>query len=159
MNKIVTGPIQSGKTTRLTAWVKCHQGCCGLLSPVINNRRYIYSIDADEYRCLEAEKDHASDQKIISIGRYNFLESTFAWARKQLAIAAKRNCKWLIIDEIGPLELDGRGLEPKVGEIVNTALQSEKNNLILVVRDSLIEKVVNFYHLKGKYDISEKIVI
>ena len=129
------------------------------MSPVINNQRYIYSIEADKYRCLEAGNDNSSDQKIITIGRYNFLESTFVWAREQLQIAAEKESEWLIIDEIGPLELSGKGLEPQVGSIVSAALQSEKSNLILVVRDSLMEKVVDFYHLKGRYKTDDEIMI
>lgn len=157
MIKIITGPIKSGKTTRLTAWVKCHQNCVGILSPVINNRRFIYSILEDEYHPLETEEGDAKDQKTITIGRYTFQESTFEWARGQLELADAKNRDWLIIDEIGPLELTGKGLEPQVEKIIDSTLKSGKDDLILVVREGLVDKVVDHYHLHGNYHTTDNV--
>lgn len=159
MIKIITGPIKSGKTTRLTAWVKCHQNCVGILSPVINNQRFIYSILEDEYRPLETEEDDAKDPKTITIGRYTFQESTFEWAREQLTIADAKNRDWLIIDEIGPLELSGIGLEPQVGKIIDSTLKSGKDDLILVVREGIVDKVVDHYHLHGNFQTTYNLEI
>jgi nucleoside-triphosphatase THEP1 len=54
---------------------------------------------------------------------------------------------WLIIDEIGPIELRGEGLEPQVSQILKEYPRTRKNRLILVIRDQLLEKVLEHYNL------------
>ena len=81
---ILTGPIQSGKTTRLIAWVKYHRQCAGILSPIINKQRFIYSILSDDYRRLESIDNPIMRKDTIKIGKYSFLQSTFQWARQEL---------------------------------------------------------------------------
>ena len=55
-----------------------------------------------------------------------------------------------MIDEIGPLELNGDGLEPVISEIVNW-LDTFEGKLVLVVRDKLINDVIKKYKLEEKY--------
>ena len=63
----------------------------------------------------------------------------------------ERRPKWLVIDEIGPLELRGGGLEPMVGKILNEYKRTKNNRLIIVVRENLLEKVIEHYKLHGDY--------
>jgi nucleoside-triphosphatase THEP1 len=58
--------------------------------------------------------------------------------------------RYLVIDEIGPLELSGRGLEPMVSTILENYERSPKQHLVLVVRDYLLEKVISHYHLRDQ---------
>ena len=149
---ILTGPVQSGKTTRLIAWVKYHRHSAGILSPVINKKRYIYSILKDNYRILESIKDDpAVGEDTIKIGKYSFLQSTFLWAREELRIAIEKKPLYMVIDEIGPLELSGQGLEPMVSHLLQNYQRSENHRLILVVRDHLLEAVVSHYQLQDTY--------
>jgi nucleoside-triphosphatase THEP1 len=151
---ILSGPVQSGKTTRLLAWVKYHRQCTGLLSPVMNEVRYIYSILADNYRRLESiDDDTAAGKDVLKIGKYLFLKSTFQWAREELRKAMEIKPAYLVIDEIGPLELSGQGLEPMVSHILQNYQRSENHHIILVVRDSLLEDVISHYHLQGLYSV------
>jgi nucleoside-triphosphatase THEP1 len=148
---ILTGPIQSGKTTRLIAWVKYHQHCAGILSPIINNQRHIYSILANDYRILEANPDNALRKDITKIGKYSFLQSTFDWAKEQLQQAMENKPRYMVLDEIGPLELNGKGLEPMVSTILQNYERSEKHHLILVVRENLLDDVISHYNLQDLY--------
>jgi nucleoside-triphosphatase THEP1 len=150
---ILTGPVQSGKTTHLIAWVKFHTRCAGILSPLLNNKRFIYSIHTNEYRPLETEVDLLAEQEKISIGKYSFLQSSFTWAQQQLKLALDMDPKWLIIDEIGPLELSGKGLEPMVGKILKSYKSKKKYRLVIVVRENLLDKVIRHYDLQGKYSV------
>jgi nucleoside-triphosphatase THEP1 len=145
---IFTGSVQSGKTTRLLQWIKRKQ-CAGILSPIIKNKRHIYSILSDKSRCLEV--DDLNDDKIdkVTIGKYNFSNEVFGWARKQLAHALDAKKKWLVIDEIGPLELKGQGLEPVISQILNNYELSERNRLLLVVRENLISDVITYYQIEN----------
>jgi len=145
---ILTGPIHSGKTTRLIAWVKYHRHSAGILAPVIHNQRYLYSIFANDYRKLEVEDDNQPEKEIVKIGKYSFLQSTFNWAKRELKLAMVNRSKYLIIDEIGPLEISGQGFEPMVTNILQTYERSEKNHLVLVVRENLLDKVISHYNLE-----------
>ena len=148
---ILTGPIQSGKTTRMMAWVKYHQKCDGILAPVLNKKRFLYSIHQNEYRLLDADNEDVRDNNIVSVGKFSFLNSTFVWAKEQLRDAMERRPKWLIIDEIGPLELRGEGLEPMIGKIFKKYKRTKNNHLIIVVRENLLKKAIEHYKLYEDY--------
>jgi nucleoside-triphosphatase THEP1 len=152
---ILTGPVHSGKTTRLIAWVKYHQHSGGILAPVIHHQRYLYSILSNDYRKLEAGEELLSDQEIVQIGNYSFLESSFEWARSELQAAMKKKLPYLIIDEIGPLELSGKGLEPMVTNLLKDYNRSAKNRVILVVREHLLEKIISHYNLEDQVIIDK----
>jgi nucleoside-triphosphatase THEP1 len=69
---------------------------------------------------------------------------------EELCNAYLQNPKWLIIDEIGPLELKGQALEPMVSKILNDEKRNEIN-IILVIRKTLVERAIEHYklHVKG----------
>jgi len=153
---ILTGPVQSGKTTRLIAWLRYHEKCAGVLSPIIDEKRHVYSIHHEQDLQLEAEKKaQQPEEELITIGRYTFLNSSFEWARDELRSALAINPRWLIIDEVGPLELSGKGLEPMVSTILSDFERAKNHQLILVVRDTVVEQMISHYHLEGKYLIDE----
>jgi len=153
---ILTGPVKSGKTTRLIAWIRYHENCAGILAPVIDEKKHIYSIHNERQMVLEGEKNLAGqEQKLIDIGRYSFLLSSFEWAREELLSALNLNPRWLIIDEIGPLELAGEGLEPAVTAILNKFERTKDHQLILVIREAILEQVIAHYQLEGKYLVDE----
>ena len=107
------------------------------------------SVKRNETRLLEYHGDDKSTE-LTKIGNYNFLTSVFEWGREELYKAFLQKPKWLIIDEIGPLELRGEGLEPEVSRILNDDA-NDKTNVVLVVRKTLLEKVTEHYglHTKG----------
>jgi nucleoside-triphosphatase THEP1 len=147
---ILTGPVHSGKTTRLIAWVKYHRNAGGILAPVINDIRYLFSILSNDYRKLEVGDEPVSENDHVIIGKFSFFESTFEWAREELRMTMNKKPPYLIIDEIGPLELSGKGLEPAVTTIIKEYERSSKHRLILVVRDYLLESVISYYDLQDK---------
>jgi nucleoside-triphosphatase len=145
---IFTGEIKSGKTTRLEKWLAENTGSDGILAPCVNGKRYLKRIKTGETKLLEYEGD---DQKIelTKICNYNFLKSVFDWGQTEIYDAYSQKPKWLIIDEIGPLELKGKALEPMVSKVLNES-NSENINIVLVVRKILIEKVIENYKLIKK---------
>lgn len=145
---IFTGEIKTGKTTRLQKWVSENPDADGILSPVIDGFRHIVTIKSAETRLLEYHGDDKSIA-ITKIGNYNFLSSVFEWGREELYKAYLQKPKWLIIDEIGPLELRGEGLEPEVSRILNDSA-NDATNVVLVVRKPLLEKVIEHYELHTK---------
>ena len=66
------------------------------------------------------------------VGDYTISRRGISFARRAIERAVESRCDWVVIDEVGPLELRGKGLMPAV----ELALASPVNVLI-VVRTSL----------------------
>ncbi len=132
-----------GKSTFLQEMFLQKPNVCGILQPRINGIKYLVDVATGEKRKLEL--GNKSDQeKIISIGNFIFSEETFLWGQQKLVDAIQSPNKLIIIDEIGPLELSGSGLEPVLTEIISDAI-SEVKKMILVVRPTLISDVIKKY--------------
>lgn len=144
---IFTGEIKSGKTTRLKKWIAKNRNVDGILAPEISGKRYIERIKTKETKLLEYEGDDIKIE-LTKICNYKFLNSVFDWGKDELYNAFLQKPEWLIIDEIGPLELKGEALEPMVGKILNE--NTGKVNIVLVVRKVLLEKVIEHYNLQKK---------
>jgi len=145
---IFTGEIKSGKTTRLQKFISGNPGTDGILAPVINGKKHLVRIKTSETKLLE----HDGIDKSITltkIGNYDFIKSVFDWGQKELYDAYLKKPSRLIIDEIGPLELKGEALEPIVSKILNDANPAD-TKIILVVRNFLLEKVIENYKLQSK---------
>jgi nucleoside-triphosphatase THEP1 len=74
-----------------------------------------------------------------TIGGYRLVDEAVEWARGVMAAALLANVDWLVIDEIGPLELHQNqgfafALEP-------LADPHRVPNAIVIVRDSLVEEL------------------
>jgi nucleoside-triphosphatase THEP1 len=141
---LFSGPIQTGKTTRLTKWIDNKDNVAGILQPVINGKRHIKNISTGEIRLLESQDK--TDETVI-IGNYRFNPDVFKWAQKELLNSYYKFPDWLIIDEVGKLELKGEGLEPVVTRIL-TDENEKKINILLVIRDYLLKQFLEKFSLK-----------
>jgi len=148
MNRIflLSGPIHTGKTTRLSEWIKNKNDIDGTLQPIIGGKRHIKNISSGEIRLLESPPD-SHEKNILIIGDYKFNNDVFTWARKELLLAYNKNPEWLIIDEVGKLEIFGKGLEPAVSEILKDFNAHKNINLVFVVRDYLVPDFLIKYGL------------
>ncbi|HEY6062429.1 MAG TPA: nucleoside-triphosphatase [Chitinophagaceae bacterium] len=129
---ILSAPIQSGKTTSLINWSATRNDVYGILTPVINGKRIFMNAHTREQFPMEA----GGEEEVLAIGRFIFSKAGFDKAI-QIIRNAMNTEGWLVIDEIGPLELEGKGFY----DIVNEILMLRKNKMILVVRSGLAEKV------------------
>lgn len=142
---IFTGEIKSGKTTRLEKWIARNPNSDGILAPYINGKRYLKRIKTNETKLLEYTGDDPN-MELTEICNYKFLKSVFDWGKEELYCAFLQKPEWLIIDEIGPLELKSEALEPIVTQILNDK-NNPNTNIVLVVRKKLVEKVIEHYKL------------
>ena len=148
--RILTGKIKTGKTTRLMRWAASQKNIDGIFQPVIDDKRFVYHIGSRTLKPLETSET----ENITSIGKYNFSNETFAWSQKILSEYAAKNLDWIIVDEIGPLELQGKGLEPAVSKLLSDR-ENIKAQILCVVRDSILEKFIEHYCLQNDYEIFE----
>ncbi len=144
MIAVLTGPIQTGKTTALRRAFADARGlrAHGVLQPVIDERRHILSLASGEVRLLEAEPR----EDVVQVGRFAFSAATLTWARACIDDAVDAET-WLVIDEIGPLELRGEGLAASVVSSVERAQQQGGPRLLLVVRQRLLDRVIRHFEL------------
>jgi nucleoside-triphosphatase THEP1 len=130
---ILCDEVQSGKTTLLQQFCKKYSQTAGILSPIVNGQRVFYNIGTKEFFDMEAKGDEAH----LAIGKYLFSAEAFTKASGLLLAASKQNThEYLIIDEVGPLEINRReGFYHALTQIVQ---EQSFNKLILVVRPSLL---------------------
>ena len=95
------------------------------------------------YKKFESENEN---ETVVKIGNYKFLKESFEWAEKELLKAREFKPQWLIIDEIGPLELQGQGFDKVIKQLLILSELSE-TNFVLVVRENLIDDVISNYNL------------
>ncbi|MFZ7115232.1 MAG: nucleoside-triphosphatase [Bacteroidota bacterium] len=139
---ILTGTIHSGKSSTLGKWCQTRNDVFGILSPVENGKRFFQDISSGEKFPMEATSDEIST---IPIGKFKFSMNAFSKAVEVLSGSSYNKKGWLVIDEIGPLELSGRGFDEVLKEILQASASNMK--IILVVRDTLKEDVIQRYSL------------
>ena len=144
---IYSEPIHAGKTTRLNEWIANLPSVDGILAPVINGKRYIKYISSGDLYLLEADSDNP--ESFQQIGKYQFRTSVFQKAQNYLLNLIDNTPDWIIVDEIGFLELEGLGYEPAVSQIINSLQIKSNVNILLVIRDTLKDKVIDYYKLSS----------
>jgi nucleoside-triphosphatase len=149
--EILTGPVHSGKTTKLLQWAAVQKNIDGIFQPVIDDKRFIYHIGSRTLKILEAVGTQPKEELII-IGKYKFRKGVFNWAQNILLDCLDKKIDRLIIDEIGPLELEGKGLEPAVSKTFEQ-IDNMNGNVLCVVRDSILEKFIEHYKLVEKFQL------
>jgi len=143
---ILEGPVKSGKTTLLSNWINGREDVDGILAPVINGERCLLHISSLESHPLESP---ANKKDQVKIGRFTFSQKVFLWAQERLSTIDSLNINWLVIDEIGPLELQGYGFEPAITSLLRRYSQTEIN-ILMVIREGLVEKVLDHYLIAEK---------
>ena len=156
---ILTGDIRTGKTTSLLNWISDRNDVDGLICPDGNDRkRYFLKVKSKEGFELEVESENGIEtDEIIEIGPFQFLKSAFEKANEFLiALSNKTESQYLIIDELGKLELKNKGLHNAAKVLVPDYIFNDSKHLIIVVRKSLLEAVVNHYQIKAYTLISNE---
>jgi len=137
---VLTGPLGSGKTTtclRLVDLARQHGlDCAGIISPARFDGGVKVGIDALDVRTgqrrpLAEADDSPADLRTT---RYRFDADAMAWGAAILAMACP--CEVLIVDEIGPLELErGQGWV----NVLGTLRAGRFGMAVVVVRPGLVD--------------------
>ena len=141
---ILTGEVHSGKSTALKAWLINRNKVGGFLSPDIENKRFIQSIK-DDY-IIPFQVDASFEGEKLEIGPYIFDQNAFNqatdWTMNQMN---DDEIDWIIIDELGKLELKEKGFYRLAKSILKN--QNSKH-IIFVIRDFLVDDLVQLLSLK-----------
>ncbi|MCR9050598.1 MAG: hypothetical protein ACE362_10735 [Phaeodactylibacter xiamenensis] len=66
-------------------------------------------------------------------------------ARQTLLEDSRQNYDWVVVDEVGKLEVAGDGLEPAVTKLAQHYKSgAASGRLLLVVREHMVEKVAHY---------------
>jgi nucleoside-triphosphatase THEP1 len=147
---IFSRQIHNGKTTALWEWCNQQKNIAGVLMPDINGRRRIVDVNTKEVFDIECADAANTTESLTSVGRFHFYSRAFERANSILNNAIAQEPRWLVIDEAGKLELDGKGFFAAIIKAIlfyddtNTA-----GNLIITVRESLCNEMISFFKLKN----------
>ena len=140
---IITGEIHQGKTSILQALIPMFKEqnlvVGGIISPGIfeDNMRIGYDIidvATGERRVLSRT---TGSENMIQIGKYFLHDEGLVFGTTALSVENNWNSNMIVVDEIGPMELDNQGWAQSVGEL----LQAFDVPMIFAVRKGIIEQV------------------
>lgn len=137
-------PVRSGKTTELQQWCTEVGQVGGILMPDREGQRYFQDIETGEAWPALA----AGNEEALEVGRFRFSAEAFRRASRRIALGADQ--PFLVIDEIGKLELEGLGF----ASVLRSLLQDPdwaRAALLLVVRDTLLEPVIAAFGLNDAF--------
>jgi nucleoside-triphosphatase THEP1 len=138
---LVVGEPRSGKTSWCRGYIdrrrKCGSSVGGVLSPAIEKQgQRVGSNALDLLTGQEAPFARLSRLRRFkrgeAVGDYTISRRGISFACGAIERAIESRCDWVVIDEVGPLELDGKGLMPAVELVL-----ASRVNVLIVVRSSL----------------------
>ena len=155
---ILTGPVHSGKTTLLKKVVRelkeKKYRIDGFLSETVWKKEEIVGYDLFD---LKKERSipfirKTGEKEWQKIGSYFFIPQSLDEAEK--IIVRGKEADILVVDEVGPLELSGKGFWPALKQVIFHPL----NSYLLVVRINILK---DFLAMLGKskvkiFDIKNK---
>ncbi len=147
---LLTGPRGSGKTSFLLALADALRGRGvsprGIAAPVVyeGNERIGYDLlDLGTGERVALARTNASPGAIRS-GPFVFIPAGIAFGEQALSSAAAQDPGVIAVDEIGPLELEGKGWSAALSAL----LSANGGVLLLVVRPGLIQEVIQRWNLR-----------
>jgi nucleoside-triphosphatase THEP1 len=134
----LSGPVHGGKTTFLErAWPRWAAGglaCAGFLSPAVTDESGETGYDLIEIPSLRRRPYlRRGGAGTVRTGPYVFVAGALERAGRILREAGPADI--LIIDEVGPLELEGGGLWPALRD----AVRRPAGAVLVVVRESIAD--------------------
>ena len=145
---ILSGPVQTGKSAALMNWIN-GKSVCGFITPTISGKKMMFDISIGETSPFELT---TSEINSIPIGKYHLAKSAFDKAKKILTQSMASPKNWIVIDEVGKLELINEGHHSLITEL----LASWEYNILLVVRTSILTEVILKYGLKNPVIIEKE---
>ena len=146
---IFSRKINSGKTSELQQWIDTSLDIGGILMPDVNNFRCMLNIRTNVLYEAQCKDENIDEELIFNVGRFKFYKTAYQKVNNYLKDEIKNLPDTLIIDEIGKLELQGLGFNTSVLDAVKKyQSKSVRKVLILVVREELLNEVMQRYQIK-----------
>ncbi|MBN2431828.1 MAG: hypothetical protein JXQ27_10145 [Acidobacteria bacterium] len=147
MIHLVTGSIDSGKTTCLRSIFLILQQGDGFLSPKVMAGETVVGYDLerlrDGARCPFIRRRPALPpgwDEVWRRGPFSFSRAGQQFAESIITELLRRRVEPVFVDEIGPLELEGKGFCPLVRQLVESGLTA-----YMAVRSECLADVITFF--------------
>lgn len=150
MITIITGEINSGKTTKMIDHYHTHRQGDGFVSIKHMDHHHVSHYDikklsSDEKKILMMHelslKNH--QKQSLQVGPYHVFTDSIIWIEKDIKEMIQQKVSPIYLDEIGMLELNNEGFHDILLEMIASNL-----DLILVIRENLLQEVISAYQFK-----------
>lgn len=134
---LITGSREAGKSTLcwdILEFLKQHPVSIGGVITLQNDKKWFYLISTDVKIPFEANEK----EEFIPIGQFRVHKTNLDQTIRSIQSSMDRD--YLFIDEIGLLELQGRGYYP----VLDEAISREYGN-ILVVKETILDDFFGLY--------------
>lgn len=153
---ILTGKIHCGKSRALGRFLSemkdQNKKVRGVLNPSIDQEKWFVNLENEDI--FSAEKMAESDTP-LKVGKYTFSTDAFEKAKDIVSENSDEPCDFFVIDELGKLELENKGLEPAISMFLEKLPQRQISNLIIVVRDTLVAEATKQFQIKSPAVITQ----
>jgi nucleoside-triphosphatase THEP1 len=147
---LVVGKPGSGKTSWCREYInrqrKSGSSIGGILSPAIEKQRQ--RVGSNALNLLTGQEipfarlsRYSSFKGGEKVGDYTISRDGILFACDAIERAVQNRCDLVVIDEVGPLELHGKGLMPAVELALASAV-----NVLIVIRSSLREALQKHFY-------------
>jgi len=148
---IITGGIDEGKTREIEAiYRQMSKGDGWVSRKVFLHEEFvgyeILRLSTNEKLPLAYKKEFVPPgwDEIYTIGPFCFSKRAFEFAGKIIDEIIDKNINPVFIDEIGPLELQGKGFCPMLEKILKT-----QKDVYIVVRSHCVNDVIKKFSIKN----------
>lgn len=144
---ILSDHIRMGKTNVLSQWLKNIYSKGGFLTPDIDEKRKLLSLNTGIYHNFEVDE---SFEEKVSIGRFHFSKKVIDDSADEVLYILDKGVQYLVIDEIGRLEIESNlGFYPILDEVITNYKKPGLGYLILVIRKSLLQRGIEKFQLQN----------
>ncbi|MCK4329193.1 hypothetical protein KAX02_05070 [candidate division WOR-3 bacterium] len=151
---LIIGEINQGKTQKiLSVYNRKKQGDGFITRKLFKNNTFIgYEIvrlSTEKSVPFAYMRDYAPSEwdEIYKYGPYTFSRKAFTFAENIVDEIIKKRINPIFIDEVGPLELQGKGFFRTLKEVLNT-----EKDIYITVRDHCVDEVIKKFNIR-KYDV------
>ncbi|NOY23928.1 MAG: hypothetical protein GXO70_10525 [Acidobacteria bacterium] len=158
MVTFIVGQVNSGKTTKMAAIYK-KRGGDGILCPKYMENGIHLGYNLVHLKTGESipfarftEALPEGWDETFRFGPHSFSEKAQKYAAEIIETASQTGISPIFLDEIGPVELEGQGFAP----LFRTLLENP-GEIIVSVRDFLLEQIIEFFEIKNNQIYKEQI--
>lgn len=148
---IISGTIGEGKTTQIRKLVEEFKAqgipVAGIVSPRVMSQSETTGYDIIDIATDDREQflRVTTHQELDKVGRYSILPEGMKTGKDALKQLRSKNYKFVVVDEVGRLELDNEGWAPDINDLVDHSA----SNLIFAVRDIFTEQVIRKWNFQN----------
>jgi nucleoside-triphosphatase THEP1 len=153
---VFSRPIRSGKTGSLQKWSKQQNNVQGFLMPDLDGKRHLHNISTGESELIECEDPSHSPEALQQIGRFYFYAEMFRRANRKLLDWVLKEPEWLVLDELGKLEMLQQGFYDALPTLIAAASAPQyTGKLVLVIREGLYEDAIQYFNIPDHQRVQE----